>query len=302
MPNLLAIEENSAQAAADLRRSPTIRPPLRGESLAARLMKPAHQSQLFGYRIVRNEAISGRLEAEDSNAKTVALNRSAILPELYWQGQALPGAALRLLFMDIEFLAKGLVIGLSVAAPVGPIGVLCIRRTLANGRASGFVTGLGAATADATYGAIAAFGLTAISDALVDNGSWFRLIGGVALLYLGLRTFRSRPADSTSARERGDLARDYASSLGLTLTNPATILSFAAIFAGLGLADEGADYGSAGAMVAGVLAGSASWWFILSVSVSLTRSRLDPYLSHVNRLSGLVIGGFGLAALASLVV
>jgi threonine/homoserine/homoserine lactone efflux protein len=127
--------------------------------------------------------------------------------------------------MDIEFLARGFIIGLSVAAPVGPIGVLCIRRTLANGRMSGLVTGLGAATADAFYGAIAAFGLTAISRVLLDNQDVFRIVGGVALLYLGVRTFLSRPSESASDPRRSDLARDFASALGLTLANPATILS-----------------------------------------------------------------------------
>src|SRR3990172_9968079 len=110
--------------------------------------------------------------------------------------------------MDVEFLAKGFIIGLSVAAPVGPIGVLCIRRTLANGRVSGLVTGLGAATADAAYGAVAAFGLTAVSDAMVDQGTWLRVIGGSFLVYLGVRTFASRPAERDAVARRSDLARD----------------------------------------------------------------------------------------------
>jgi len=122
---------------------------------------------------------------------------------------------------------------------------------------------------------------------------------GSFLVYLGARSFASRLAERDAVARRSDLARDYASSLGLTLTNPTTIISFAAIFAVLGLADDEADYGSAAVMVAGVLAGSALWWFVLSGGVSLLRSRLDRYLPHVNKLSGLVIGAFGVAALIS---
>ena len=128
---------------------------------------------------------------------------------------------------------EGVVIGLAVAAPVGPIGVFCIRRTLAYGRASGFVSGLGAATADAVYGSVAALGLTFVTDLLVDAEAWLRLGGGVFLVFLGVKTFLSRPAERTVAAGRGSLPGAYASTLALTLTNPSTILSFAAIFAGL---------------------------------------------------------------------
>jgi threonine/homoserine/homoserine lactone efflux protein len=201
--------------------------------------------------------------------------------------------------MDIDFLARGFIIGLSVAAPVGPIGVLCIRRSLANGRVSGLVTGLGAATADACYGAIAAFGLTAVSNVLLDNQDAFRIVGGLALVYLGLRTFLSKPSEPATEPGRTDLTGDFASALGLTLANPATILSFAAIFAGFGLADLDTTYSSAAVMVAGVFAGSATWWFILSGCVSLFRTPMERYLPVVNRLSGVVLGGFGIAALVS---
>ncbi len=202
--------------------------------------------------------------------------------------------------MNILFLVKGFVIGLSIAAPVGPIGVLCIRRTLAGGRTSGLVSGLGAATADGVYGAVAAFGLTAVSDTLVEQQDGFRLVGGAFLLYLGLRAFLAASSAGDAPREKGSLLGDYASTLALTLANPATILSFAAVFAGLGLAGSGGDYGSAGLMVVGVASGSATWWFALSGGVSLLRSRFEAYLPLVNKVSGLVIGAFGVAALVSL--
>ena len=193
---------------------------------------------------------------------------------------------------------KGIIIGFSIAAPVGPIGVLCIRRTLAWGRVIGLVSGLGAATADAIYGMIAGFGLTAVSGFLIDQGGWLRLIGGLFLVYLGLRTFRARPADEAAQAEGHGLVGAYASTLALTLTNPMTILSFAAIFAGLGIAETGEDYDAALALVAGVFIGSAAWWLLLSGGVSLIRTAITPRrLRWINWLSGLILVGFGLLAL-----
>jgi threonine/homoserine/homoserine lactone efflux protein len=204
--------------------------------------------------------------------------------------------------MEVSFFLRGLLIGFSIAAPVGPIGVLCMRRTLADGRLSGLVSGLGAATADALYGSVAGFGLTLVSDFLLQQQAGLRLVGGLFLCFLGLRTFFAIPAvDPARAKSRG-LARDFASTFLLTLTNPLTILSFAAVFAGLGLGEAGGgDFRAAGALVLGVFLGSAGWWLLLSGAVSLLRGRLAPSgLRWINRLSGLVILGFGLLALGSL--
>jgi threonine/homoserine/homoserine lactone efflux protein len=195
---------------------------------------------------------------------------------------------------------EGVVIGLAVAAPVGPIGVLCIRRTLAYGRASGFVSGLGAATADAAYGSVAALGLTFVTGLLVDAEAWLLLGGGVFLVFLGVKTFLSRPAVRPAATGRGGLPGAYASTLALTLANPSTILSFAAIFAGLG---AGSADGSSTALllVPGVFLGSTLWWFVLSGATSLLRAKLPAgALRWVNRLSGAVLAGFGLVALSGL--
>lgn len=204
--------------------------------------------------------------------------------------------------MDFNFLARGLIIGFSIAAPVGQIGVLCIRRTLAEGRVPGLVSGLGAATADAVYGSIAAFGLTAISSFLVEEQGWMRLLGGIFLCYLGVRTFMSRPSqDNTTALNSGKLAGAYASTFLLTLTNPLTILSFAAVFAGVGLGSAGGDALAASLIVLGVFMGSAVWWLILSSAVSLLRMKFTPEgLIWINRGSGMIIVGFGLLALISL--
>ena len=203
--------------------------------------------------------------------------------------------------MDIRFLLRGLVIGFSIAAPVGPIGVLCIRRTLAKGRVSGLVSGLGAATADAIYGCIAGFGLTFIASILISQQGWVRLIGGAFLCYLGLKTFLTRPAEQAASAEGNGLVGAYASTFFLTLTNPMTILSFAAIFAGLGVVSASGNYASAGMLVLGVFIGSALWWLILSGGVSVFRARFNPHgVRWVNRISGVIITGFGLLALLGL--
>jgi threonine/homoserine/homoserine lactone efflux protein len=200
--------------------------------------------------------------------------------------------------MYITFLLRGLAIGFSIAAPVGPIGVLCIRRTLAEGWAPGLVSGLGAATADAIYGCIAGFGLAFISNFLVSQQVWLRLIGGVFLCYLGIKTLLAKPAEQASLGSGNGLLGGYASTFLLTLTNPMTIISFAAIFAGLGLAGASGNYGSAGILVLGVFIGSALWWLILSSGVGIFRARINSQgLRWVNRISGVIILGFGLFAL-----
>ena len=202
--------------------------------------------------------------------------------------------------MTPSFLVKGAVIGFSLAAPVGPIGLLCIRRSFAEGRLVGLVTGLGAATADASYGAIAAFGLTAVSSFLVAQKMWLGLFGGVFLCYLGVRAFLAAPASTVAQANGGSgLAAAYASTFVLTLTNPITILSFIPVFAGLGLGIA-SDRGSAGSVVAGVFVGSALWWLLLSNGVALFRHRIgDTWMRSVNRVSGAMIFAFGLYALAS---
>lgn len=230
--------------------------------------------------------------------------------------------------MDISFLLRGLMIGLSIAAPVGPIGILCIRRTLAEGRASGLVSGLGAATADALYGSIAGFGLTFVANFLIRQQDWLRLIGGLFLCYLGLKTWWIQPSARAAFRPHHDqhdhadpgprstmasppsvtrdgrskgLMRAYASTFFLTLSNPLTILSFAAVFAGLGLSANRRDYGAAGALILGVFIGSTLWWFILSSGVALLREKFSPQgLQWINRISGIIITGFGLFALWSI--
>lgn len=200
--------------------------------------------------------------------------------------------------MDISFFSRGLIVGFSIAAPVGPIGVLCIRRTLAQGRAVGLSSGLGAATADGLYGSIAGFGLTFISSFLVSQQVWLRTIGGIFLCYLGITTFLAKPAQSAAEVTGKGLIGAYASTFFLTVTNPLTILSFAAIFAGLGVASAGSNYLDSGILVLGVFLGSALWWLLLSTGVSILRKKFDDRsLIWINRISGLIIIVFGIIVL-----
>lgn len=206
--------------------------------------------------------------------------------------------------MDISFLVRGLLIGFSIAAVVGPIGVLCIQRTLHKGFRYGLVTGLGAATADAVYGGIAGFGLTVITSFLVSQARWVHIIGGLFLVYLGIKTVLSKPAVQAARAAEGqanDFLGAYTSTLLLTLTNPLTILSFVAIFAGLGVGGNKNSVLSATLVVCGVFLGSTLWWCVLTGGVSLFRGRLTrQWLLWINRISGSSIVLFGLLGLLSI--
>ncbi len=238
--------------------------------------------------------------------------------------------------MLVLVLLKGIAMGVAIAAPVGPIGLLCIRRTLNKGRAIGLLSGCGAATADGLYGMVAAFGLTTISDFLVEYSSWLRIGGGLFLCYLGLTTFlsgnqpgfgsaqpsiveipRSGPAidpprwpidpprwlsaaEATTPTKSPTLLSAYTTTLALTLTNPTTVLSFLAIFAGLGITQSA--YLESVTLVFGVFTGSILWWLVLVSGVAYLRDRLTPErLFRFNRFSrkvfGVLIFSFGVVAL-----
>lgn len=202
-------------------------------------------------------------------------------------------------------LLQGVVLGIAIAAPVGPIGLLCIRRTIEHGPMMGFTTGMGAAVADTIYGAIAAFGVSAAVGYLRDHQIVFQLVGGIFLLVVAVRTFRQSPA--AEARE-ADAAPDsrtwvggFMTGLSLTLTNPATIMAFIAIFAGFGL---GGDLGrvDAATLVFGVFIGSSAWWLTLSSIVASIRHRVsDRRLVMLNHYTGVALAGFGIWALGSAV-
>ncbi|MDU0205067.1 MULTISPECIES: LysE/ArgO family amino acid transporter [Paenibacillus] len=200
-------------------------------------------------------------------------------------------------------LLKGILLGLSIAAPVGPIGILCIRRTIALGRLHGFLSGLGAATADAFYGFIAGFGLTLITGFLLDQKVLLQAVGGLFLIYLGVQTFRSRPATEAAKASGDTLLKSYASTLMLTITNPMTIMSFLGAFAGLGMGGAQTGMGAAIALVIGVFAGSALWWLALSFVIGMFRDRIHVSVYRwINRISGVILTIFGLVAIVGLLL
>jgi threonine/homoserine/homoserine lactone efflux protein len=195
---------------------------------------------------------------------------------------------------------KGLVVGFLIATPVGPIGLLCIQRTLSEGKIHGLVSGLGAATADAIFGLIAALGLTVISNFLFEVQFWLRLFGGIFLCYLGVRTFLSKPRAQVSSDDSPRYISNYGSTFLLAFTNPITIIVFVALFAGLGVV--GSDF-SVGLSVSGVFVGSALWWFMLCGAAGVLREKISySRLSWLNKVSGIIITIFGAGILLFLIL
>lgn len=202
--------------------------------------------------------------------------------------------------MELALFLKGIVIGFVMAVPIGPIGIMCIRKTLTEGRLRGLIIGFGAATADLLYSCIAAFGFTAVSGVITTERTWIRLIGGTLLLFLGLRTFRAKPADPKFHIHSSGILGSYFYTVFLTLTNPLTIFVFIAVFAALGLENEVKIF-SGSVLVAGVFIGSCLWFLLLSSGVRLFRDKLDLVgLQWVNRIAGILIIVSGVIAIASL--
>jgi threonine/homoserine/homoserine lactone efflux protein len=205
-------------------------------------------------------------------------------------------------------IVSGVVIGLVLAVPIGPVNLICIRRTLAFGPVNGFVSGLGAALGDTIFAIVTGFGLTVIAQLIRGYASILELSGGCMLIYFGVHTFVSkvetRIADKIAVREKGasTLVRAMASTFALTITNPATLLGFAALFAGLGgLAGGHPDLISAAFVVVGVAGGSTLWWLVLTTIVGLFHASInDHVMAIINRGSGVAVVGFGLAVLIHL--
>jgi threonine/homoserine/homoserine lactone efflux protein len=200
----------------------------------------------------------------------------------------------------LVFLLKGIAVGLLIAVPVGPVGIMCVRRTIFEGKLAGLVSGLGAATADALFGFVAAFGLTFVSDWLIGYHQWLRIAGGCYLLYVGGSALLAEPeAKQSSEPDAEGLLRDFLSTFALTLTNPITILAFLGIFSALGLSGADATFSRAASLVVGVWLGSLLWWLALTFGLgSLFRSFDARHLKWINRASGaiLLLSGAGLLA------
>ena len=206
--------------------------------------------------------------------------------------------------MLLVFFLKGIVIGAVIAVPVGPVGILCLRRTIFEGGLAGLVSGLGAATADALFGVVAAFGLTFVSNWLIGWEDWLRAAGGVYLLYSGGSALLSKPQDKIAEQSDPEsLFRDFASAFALTITNPLTILVFLAIFTALGLGGTQATLVRAAILVLGVWIGSFLWWLALSLGIGTFRRSIEPrHLAWISRVSGIILFATGTALLVTVVL
>lgn len=201
-----------------------------------------------------------------------------------------------------SLLIRGVAFGFAIAASPGPIFFLCLRRSLLRGWLTGLVSGLGVATADAFYAAVAVFGVAAVvTTTLAPVARWLALAGGLALVFIGIRAVVSAPAtrEATTSTAGAGLAWAYASILGLTITNPATIISFAALAAALGGGLSG-SWTRPALVVAGVGLGSATWWLILAAMTAALRARLTPTVTRtIGIVSGLAIAGLGAVAVVA---
>ena len=193
----------------------------------------------------------------------------------------------------VELLVRGLLAGLFIAAPVGPVNVLCISRTLTKGWRSGLVSGFGAATADTLYGCIAGFSITFIIQFLLREEFWIRLFGGILLVLIGVRYYFKQPQSLSAQNQEGPEHSDYVSTLFLNLTNPTTVLSFLAILATLGMKEDRASWLTL-LLVGGIFCGSMLWWIILVSIINRVRDQIDDHaMLWMNRVAGVAIGGFG---------
>ena len=205
--------------------------------------------------------------------------------------------------MDLGLFIQGMIIGLTLAVPVGPISLVCIHRTVANGRLHGTVSGLGVATADSFYAAVAFLGLTAISGLITGHQVLFRLMAGIVLIFIGMRVFRSIPAAVSPGDGQEPFLGDYLSLLVIAIANPLTIIFFITILPGFGVVAQGTTLIAAVPFVAGVFLGSAVWWISLCGSLGAVRSRLSTEnLRQINRISGILITCFGIGMLILLYV
>ena len=207
----------------------------------------------------------------------------------------------------LVLVASGIIIGLVVAAPIGPVNLICIRRTLAYGPVNGFFSGLGAALGDGVFAIVTGFGLTAISQLIEGYSTPLRLIGGLMLLGFGIHIFNSDVSalgDTAQGRDDGSasLVRTIASTFALTITNPATLFGFAALFTGLGsLAGGEATFLDATLTVTGVIAGSTLWWFTVTTIVGIFHRHIDAgVMRNINHVFGFAVTGFGVVVLADL--
>ena len=202
--------------------------------------------------------------------------------------------------MEIGFFLKGVIIGVILATPLGPVGTLCVQRTFTEGKLHGLFSGIGATVADVIFGSIAAFGLTMVSNFFVSHQVWIRLIGGLFILFLGIRIFLLKPRVNLDVASNSSLIRAFASAFVITITNPITIITLAVMFAGLGLVGEKAQHTSASIMILGVFVGSSLLWSSIWGMSVIFRNKFNPSkLYLVNKIAGIIIFVFGILTLIS---
>jgi threonine/homoserine/homoserine lactone efflux protein len=202
--------------------------------------------------------------------------------------------------MDLIYILKGIAIGFALAAPVGPLGVLCIRRTLAHGSKRGLLVGLSAAAADMLYGIVAASGITLISDFIYNQQQWIRLLGGSILIMLGYHTLRSHPSTDTKTNGTNGHIRTFFSTFLLALTNPMTLFTFAAVFASMGLKEITGNHIFGLFLVGGIFLGTMSWFTLLTTLVHFFKENIDTDgISLVNKIAGSILILFGIVTLCS---
>lgn len=208
--------------------------------------------------------------------------------------------------MFLDYLWKGIIIGLSASIPLGPIGVLCIQRTLNKGRRSGFISGLGAAAADGFYAVVAGFSVTVIIDYLTEYQTFLRIGGGIVLLFMGYKLFTTNPGKQLRnqlKKKRKGLFGDFISIFALTVSNPITIFVFMAVFAGFNLVESQSDHNIVLSLITGILLGATTWWFTLSTVVSIFRKKFKlRRMLLINRIAGVLVILFGLFVFSTLII
>jgi threonine/homoserine/homoserine lactone efflux protein len=205
--------------------------------------------------------------------------------------------------MEMGLFFKGIVVGIIIAMPVGPVGTLCVQRTITEGKINGFLTGLGATTADVIFGFIAAFGLTVVSNFLIDQQEWIRLLGGIIICLIGVKVFFLETQKKITPTKSPNHINAFGSAFLIAITNPITIITFVVMFAGLGLVvGSNSQYGSASLTVFGVFVGSGFIWLTLWGMSLIFRERFDfGRMTWVNKIAGIVIFIFGISAILSLI-
>ncbi len=192
--------------------------------------------------------------------------------------------------MSLHYLPWGIVIGLIMAAPVGPVNIICIRRSITKGPLNGYIVGQGAAIADALFGAVAAFGLTGLTQVINNYNGLVQIVGAIALTIIGIKLWMSHPHVDDVEDTFQDRIKAAIGTFFLTMTNPLTVLGFIAIFVGLGLGDMGDSFTNASLISLGILIGSSLWWGVISYgSARLFRSLSDHHLENINKVSAIIL-------------